>query len=407
MMRQNDFEADPSAATVPMALKEDRLELEELYHGFRDPDTIRALTQQLYRRAESLQAPLRVMEVCGGHTHTIMKYGLQQLLPDNIEFIHGPGCPVCIIPKERIDQAIALAQRDNTILLTLGDMLRVPGSKDSLVKVRADGYDIRALYSPLDSLTIAQHNPDKQVVFFAIGFETTTPMTAAVLQKIEQLGISNLSLHINHVMVPPAVDAILSDQSCEVNALIAPSHVSVISGAKIYRPLLDKYNLPMVVSGFEPVDVLQSLLMLVNQQIAEEPQLENQYSRAVSWQGNEKAQQLINRYFEPRQAFRWRGLGDIPYSSLQLRNKYAHYDAERLFFDNVPVKPIDDHKLCLCGEILRGRAKPQDCKVFNRGCDPQRPLGSCMVSSEGACNAYYRYAKIDFQPKIQESSAKI
>lgn len=390
-----------------------QLKLQDLYQGFRNPQTIQALALQIQQKATQLTQPLRIMEVCGGHTHTIMKFGLNQLLPDNIEFIHGPGCPVCIMPKERIDQAISLAQMDNTILLTLGDMIRVPGSKSNLARERAKGFDIRALYSPLDVLQIAQENPDKKVIFFAIGFETTTPMTVAVIEKALELGLNNLYFHINHVLVPPAVDAILQDEKCQINALIGPSHVSVISGAKIYQPLVDLYQLPIVVSGFEPVDVMQSILMIIQQVIAQQTvgqkaMVEIQYSRAVTWEGNQKAQQLIKTYLEPRTHFRWRGLGDIPLSGLQLKAEYLAIDAEKVFADQLSNEPIDDHKLCICGDILKGLAKPQNCKVFGRGCDPSRPLGSCMVSSEGACNAYYRYAEVSLpksrKPSIEKSA---
>jgi hydrogenase expression/formation protein HypD len=377
------------------------LKLQDLYKGFRNPQTIQALAQQIQHSASQLAEPLRIMEVCGGHTHTIMKYGLNQLLPKNITFIHGPGCPVCIMPKERIDQAIALAQMPDTILLTLGDMIRVPGSKSNLARERAKGADIRALYSPLDVLQIAQENPGKKVVFFTIGFETTTPMTAAVIEKSVALGLANLYFHINHVLVPPAVEGILGDDLCQINALIGPSHVSVISGAKIYQSLVDAYHLPIVVSGFEPVDVMQGILMIVQQILAKQATVQIQYSRAVTWEGNQKAQQMIASYLEPRSHFRWRGLGDIPQSGLQLKAEYAAIDAEKVFADQLSNEPIDDHKLCICGDILKGLSKPQDCKVFGRGCDPTRPLGSCMVSSEGACNAYYRYAEVSLPPRIK------
>lgn len=370
------------------------LQLQDLYNGFREPQTIRMLAEKIRQASSSLKKPLHIMEVCGGHTHTIMKYGLNQILPDNIEFIHGPGCPVCIMPKERIDHAISLAQMENTILLTLGDMIRVPGSKSSLAKQRALGCDIRALNSPLDAIQIARENPDKQVVFFAIGFETTTPMTAAVLKKAIDSGLNNLYFHINHVLVPPAVEVILSDPACRIDALIGPSHVSVISGAKIYRPLAENHKRPVVVSGFEPVDVMQGILMIVEQMLEQLHEVEIQYTRAVSFEGNLKAQQMIDAYLQSRSHFRWRGLGDIAHSALRLKDEYRHLDAEVVFADQLCDTPIDDHKMCICGDILRGLAKPQDCKVFGRGCDPTRPLGSCMVSDEGACNAYYRYAEI-------------
>jgi len=371
-----------------------KLQLKDLYSGFRNPDTIKVLAWAINDEAKKLKEPLRIMEVCGGHTHTIMKYGLKQLLPNTIEFIHGPGCPVCIMPKERIDHAIALAQLDDTILLTLGDMIRVPGSKSSLAAERAKGYDIRALYTPLDALTIAEDNPDKQVIFFAIGFETTTPMTAAVLAQVEARGISNLYFHINHVLVPPAVDAIMADGQAKINAFIGPAHVSVITGAKIYQTLPRRYGTPVVVSGFEPVDVLQSILMLVRQKNENRCEMEIQYTRSVTLEGNTKAQLLIEKFMQPRDHFRWRGIGDIPDSALELREMYASYDAEKVFADVLPTEPIDDHKLCICGTILKGLAKPNDCKVFGKSCTPNNPMGSCMVSSEGACNAYYRYGEV-------------
>jgi len=370
------------------------LKLKDLYDGFRDPATIRLLSEQIGEEAKALQEPLRMMEVCGGHTHTIMKYGLPQLLPENIDFIHGPGCPVCIMPKERIDHAIALARMEETILVTLGDMIRVPGSQSSLAAERAAGRDVRPLYTPMDALKIAKENPEKKVVFFAIGFETTTPMTAALLQAALAQKIGNLYFHINHVLVPPAIDAIMADGRAKINAFIGPSHVSVITGAKIYAPLPEKYGTPVVVCGFEPVDVMQGILMAVRQRAEGRAELEIEYSRSVTMEGNVKAQQLIDTYLRPRSHFRWRGIGDIPDSALELRPEYAHLDAEKVFAEVLPTEPIDDHKLCICGTILKGLAKPMECKVFGKACTPNSPLGSCMVSSEGACNAYYRYAGV-------------
>lgn len=371
------------------------LQLKQLYDGFRDPETIRELSRQIHAIAKDLQEPIYMMEVCGGHTHTIMKFGLPQLLPENIHFIHGPGCPVCIMPKERIDQAAALAGIDDVILVTLGDMIRVPGSHGSLAQFRAKGCDIRPVYQPLDAIKIAQENPTKSVVFFAIGFETSTPMTAVLIEQAEKLGLDNLLFHINHVLVPPAIDAVMADKETKVNAFIGPSHVSVITGSKIYQPTVDKYHTPVVIAGFEPVDVMQSILAIVKQKVAGRAELENQYQRAVTEQGNVVAQQKVDKYFDVRDSFRWRGLGPIPNSALKLRDEYAHRDAERRFGDRLPVQEIDDHKACQCGDILRGKANPKDCKVFGRGCTPQTPLGSCMVSSEGACNAYYRYAGVE------------
>ncbi|MBE0498294.1 MAG: hydrogenase formation protein HypD [Campylobacterales bacterium] len=371
-----------------------RLELKELYAGFRDAGVIKALSKQISKEAERLCEPLCIMEVCGGHTHTIMKYGLKQLLPQSIEFVHGPGCPVCIMPKERIDQAIALSGMKNLILVTLGDMLYVPGSLSTLAKERAQGCDVRALYSPMDALAIALQNPDKTVVYFAIGFETTTPMTAALLQQAQEKGIKNLLFHINHVLVPPAVDAIMQDGEARVNAFIAPSHVSVISGAKIYRGICENYATPVVVSGFEPVDVMQSIAMIVRQKNEQRCELEIEYSRCVTMEGNLKAQEMIEKYMKPRENFRWRGVGDIPFSALELKVEFEGYDAEKIFASQLPSQEIDDHKLCICAKILKGLANPEECSVFGTACTPNQPLGSCMVSSEGSCNAYYRYAQV-------------
>ena len=370
------------------------LRLKDLYDGFRDPGTIRSLSKKIAEEAALLAEPLRIMEVCGGHTHTIMKYGLPQLLPENIDFIHGPGCPVCIMPKERIDHAIALARMDNTILTTLGDMIRVPGSQSSLAAARAAGRDIRPLYTPMDALKIARENPEKNVIFFAIGFETTTPMTAALIHAATVQKVTNLYFHINHVLVPPAIDAIMADERAQINAFIGPSHVSVITGAKIYAALPVKYGTPVVVSGFEPVDVMQGILMMVRQKNEGRAELEIEYTRSVTMEGNTKAQQLIDTYMQPRSHFRWRGIGDIPDSALELKPEYADVDAEKVFVEVLPTVPIDDHKLCICGTILKGLAKPMECKVFSTACTPNTPLGSCMVSSEGACNAYYRYAGV-------------
>ncbi|PAF47171.1 hydrogenase formation protein HypD [Helicobacter sp. 12S02634-8] len=361
-------------------------------NAFRDKDTILALAKEIKENAAKLTEKIRVMEVCGGHTHTLMKYALNHLLPENIEFIHGPGCPVCVMPKNRIDQAYDIALAPDTILLTLGDMLKVPGSKGSLQHARSQGCDARFIYSPLEAIQIAKSHPDKKVVYFAIGFETTTPMTASLIQRTINEGIKNLFFHINHVLVPPPLEAILSAKDSQINALIAPSHVSVIAGAKIYRPLLERYNIPIVVSGFEPVDMMESILRLVHQFLNAQPKLEIQYTRLVSMEGNLKAQEMVAQTMQTRESFEWRGLGEIPDSALKLKNAYAHLDAE-LIFDSILTKtPIKDNKACRCGDILKGIAKPFDCKVFGKACTPTNPLGSCMVSSEGACAAYYKYA---------------
>lgn len=362
-----------------------------LLEGFRQKDVIIALSKQILSLAKNLKSPLKIMEVCGGHTHTLMRYGLLSLLPKNVEFIHGPGCPVCIMPKSKINQAYDIAMQKDVILVTLGDMLKVPGSNGSLQDARSKGADVRFVYSPMQILQIAKDNPHKNIVYFAIGFETTTPMSAALLARVIESGVKNIFFHINHVLVPPPLEAILSSKDSKINALIAPSHVSVITGSKIYKPLLEKYQIPIVVSGFEPVDMMQSLVMLVTQAINNQPKLEVQYARAVSEEGNLKAQELIKQYFELDSSFEWRGLGGIPKSSLKLKNEYSQYDAQIKFKEILKTEPISDNKACRCGDILRGVCKPFDCKVFGKSCTPSHPLGSCMVSSEGACAAYYKY----------------
>lgn len=366
----------------------------DLYQDFRQPELVKALAENIARKAQDLLEPLYIMEVCGGHTHTIMKYGLKQLLPASLHFVHGPGCPVCIMPKERIDHAIALAQMPEVILVTLGDMIRVPGSKMSLAQCRAQGGQVEPIYDPMDALKIAQQNPDKKVVYFAIGFETTTPMTAVLVQQAQARQLTNLFFHINHVLVPPAMHAVLADEQTPVNAFIGPSHVSVITGSKIYQSVVDKHQVPVVVAGFEPVDVLASVLQLVELAVAKQAQLAVQYTRAVSYEGNVAAQQLMDKVFVTRDNFNWRGLGYIEQSALRLRDELASMDAEVVFAEVLPHHEIADHKVCRCGDILRGLATPPDCKVFGRACKPERPMGSCMVSSEGACNAYYKYASI-------------
>jgi len=377
------------------------LQLKELYERFRDPATIKALAKLIEKEARSLEEPLNIMEVCGGHTHTIMKYGLKQLLPDSIRFVHGPGCPVCIMPKERIDHAYILSKEEGVILATLGDMIKVPGSRGSLQKARREGADIRFVYSPLDVLKIARENPDKKVIFFAIGFETTTPMSAALLEHAIKEGLENLLLHVNHVTVPEVMQELIDSRdehidsyNNKIDAFIGPSHVSVIAGAKIYRRFPQRYGRPVVVSGFEPVDVMEGVLMLVRQFVEGRCELEIQYRRSVTMEGNTSAQKMIDRYFCKRELFKWRGLGNIPHSALRLRDEYARYDAERVYADILPLEEIEDHKLCICGDILRGMADPTECMVVGTACKPSNPLGSCMVSSEGACAAYYKYGDL-------------
>ncbi len=375
------------------------VELKELYDRFRDPKAIRALAKMIEQEAQKLSRPINIMEVCGGHTHTIMKYGLLQLLPQNIRFIHGPGCPVCIMPKERIDHAYILAMQEDVILCTLGDMIKVPGSRGSLQDARSQGADVRFVYSPLDVLKIARENPEKKVIFFAIGFETTTPMTAALLQKAIEEGMENLLLHINHVTVPEVMrelidsrDEHIDSYNNQIDAFLGPSHVSVIAGSKIYEEFPIRYGRPVVVAGFEPVDVMEGVLMLVRQFNEGRCEVEIQYKRSVTREGNRKAQEMIDRYFLKRDLFKWRGLGNIPKSAWRLREEFSAYDAERVY--TLPKEEIEDHKLCICGDILRGMAKPTECQVFGTACTPAKPLGSCMVSSEGACAAYYKYGNL-------------
>ena len=377
------------------------LELKNLYDDFRDGDTIKAYAKMIHQDAKKLPKDINIMEVCGGHTHTIMKYGLPQLMPDNIKFIHGPGCPVCIMPKERIDHAYILSMQEDVILVTLGDMIKVPGSNGSLQDARAKGADVRYVYSPLDCIKISKENPDKKIIFFAIGFETTTPMTAALLDTIIKQNIKNIFLHINHVTVPEVMKELIHSRDIhvdsynnQIDAFLGPSHVSVISGSKIYEEFPLAYNRPVVVAGFEPVDVMQAISMIVKQFIENRCELEIEYKRLVTYDGNIKAQELINKYFKKADLFKWRGLGNIPKSGLKLKDEYNLFDAEVIYKDILPIEEIEDHKLCICGDILRGIANPPDCTIFGNACKPTKPVGSCMVSSEGACAAYYKYGNL-------------
>lgn len=370
------------------------MSVNHLIAPFRDKQTILALSNEIKKLAFKLEKKLVIMEVCGGHTHSIMKYGLLDLMPKNLEFVHGPGCPVCVMPRARLDEAYELATIKDSIILSLGDMMKVPGSYGSLIQAREKGLDARFLYSPMQALETAKENPHKKVIYIAIGFETTTPMSASVLLNAKKEKIHNLFFHINHLLVPPSVSSILKDPACQINALLAPSHVSVISGASIYAPLIERFKLPIVVSGFEPVDILESVLMLIKQALKKEAKLEIQYKRAVSYKGNVKAQELVNACMEVRENFEWRGLGNIKHSALKLKETFASYDAEKVFQEHLSHKTSKENKACKCGEILKGTAKPPDCSLFAKTCTPQNPIGSCMVSSEGACAAYYRYKRV-------------
>jgi hydrogenase expression/formation protein HypD len=372
---------------------EKELQLKDLYDGFRDAKVIKAYKKIIDDDLKDYDGIINIMEVCGGHTHTIMKYGIPQLINKKINFIHGPGCPVCVMPKDRIDSAYELSLQKDVILVTLGDMIKVPGSKGSLQKARSEGADVRFVYSPMDCLKIANENPDKTIVFFAIGFETTTPMTCALLEQVIKHNISNILFHINHITVPEVMRVLVQSSDCKIDAFLGPSHVSVISGSKIYEEFPRDYNKPVVVSGFEPVDVMQSLSMIVKQFIEKRSDLEIEYKRLVSYEGNIKAQELINKYFK-KVPFKFRGIGEVEDSGYELKDEYIKFNAKVVYSDVLPKHEVKENKACKCPQILKGVAKPTDCKIFGTVCTPVNPIGSCMVSSEGACSAYYKYGNL-------------
>jgi len=334
--------------------------------------------------------PWTLMEICGGQTHAIVKFGIDELLPKNLSLIHGPGCPVCVTPVELIDKALEIAARRNVILCSFGDMLRVPGSRQDLLSVKASGGDVRIVYNPLDALKLARQSPKKEVVFFGVGFETTAPATAMTVYQAAQAGLKNFSLLVSHVLVPPAMEAILGAPDCRVQGFLAAGHVCAIMGYEEYLPLAEKYHVPIVVTGFEPVDILQGVLMCVEQLESGQAGVLNQYSRAVRREGNGPAQDLIRRVFQvvPR---KWRGVGEIPRSGLGLRAEFAAFDAESKF--GLAEMRVDEPSDCLSGLVLQGKLKPRDCPAFGGRCTPEHPLGATMVSSEGACAAYYRYRR--------------
>ena len=372
---------------------EKELQLKDLYDGFRDAKVIKAYKKLIDEDLKDYDGIINIMEVCGGHTHTIMKYGIPQLINKKINFIHGPGCPVCVMPKDRIDSAYALSLQENVILVTLGDMIKVPGSKGSLQNARSQGADVRFVYSPMECIKIANENPNKTVVFFAIGFETTTPMTCALLEQVIKQDIKNILFHINHITVPEVMQVLVQDENCKIDAFLGPSHVSVISGSKIYEEFPRDYNKPVVVSGFEPVDVMQSLSMIVKQFKEKRANLEVEYKRLVSYEGNLKAQELINKYFK-KVPFKFRGIGEVQDSGYELKDEYDNYNAKIVYKEILPTQEVKDNKACKCPDILKGVAKPHDCKIFGNLCTPTNPIGSCMVSSEGACSAYYKYGNL-------------
>jgi hydrogenase expression/formation protein HypD len=363
---------------------------------YRQADLARRLADQI---ASMTAEPLKLMEVCGGHTHTIFKYGIEDLLPPNIEMIHGPGCPVCVIPLGRVDDSISIALGPGVIFTTFGDMMRVPGSKTSLLDAKASGADVRMVYSPLDALKIAKKNPDRHVVFLALGFETTAPSTAMTILQAAKDGVENFSVFCNHIMIVPALKAMLDSPDLKLDGFVGPGHVSTVIGTSCYDFVASEYGKPIVVSGFEPLDVLQSVYMIVKQIIERRAEVENQYARVVMREGNRKALEAIFDVFEPRDYFEWRGLGSIARSGMKISQKYARFDAEVKFA--VPGLKIADPKACQCGEILKGVKKPWECKVFGTACTPETPIGSCMVSSEGACAAYYNFGRLS---KVAERS---
>ena len=360
---------------------------------FRD----RALAENLAGRISQAVQPDRdyhFMEFCGGHTHAIFRYGVQDLMPPNVHFVHGPGCPVCVLPVRRLDDAIELAEEYGVILCTYGDMMRVPGTgRRSLIKAKADGADIRMVYSTLDALKIARENPDRQVVFFAIGFETTTPPTAVAIKMAQAEGLTNFTVFCNHVLTPAAIEHVLDapDGPAQIDGFLGPSHVSAVIGSHPYEAAAQKYQKPVVIAGFEPLDVMQSVLMLIGQVNAGRAEVENQYTRVVTRFGNRKAQALVAEVFTLRDRFEWRGLGSVPHSALQIRDNFADFDAERRFAAS--QKQSREVKSCECPAVLRGAKKPIECKLFGAVCTPDNPMGACMVSSEGACAAYFSYGR--------------
>jgi hydrogenase expression/formation protein HypD len=358
---------------------------------FRDRGKARALAAEIRRTVEAIapERPLAIMEVCGGHTHSIFRYGIEGLLPDEIELVHGPGCPVCVLPMGRIDDCLAIAERPEVIFTTFGDAMRVPGSRGSMLQARGRGADIRMVYSPMDALALARKHPQREVVFFGLGFETTMPSTALTILQAAREGIANFSVFCNHITIVPTVKAILDSPGLHIDAFLGPGHVSMVTGIEPYRFIAEHYRRPLVVAGFEPLDVLQSIWMVLRQIAEGRCEVENQYGRVVPADGNAPALQAVARVYELREFFEWRGLGSIDHSGVRIREAYAAFDAERRFA--VPGAKIADPKSCQCGEVLKGAIKPWQCKVFGTACTPETPLGALMVSSEGACAAYSLY----------------
>lgn len=355
---------------------------------FRDAAVIGKAAEEIRRLADP-QRQYRFMEVCGGHTHAIYRFGVKDLLPPNIDLIHGPGCPVCVLPMGRIDDALSIARDPNVVFTAFGDMMRVPGAHGSPLEHKARGMDVRIVYSPSDALKLAQRNPDKHVLFFAIGFETTAPSTALTLMRAKALGVKNFSVFCNHVTIIPAIRAILDSPDMRIDAFIGPGHVSTVIGCRPYEWIVKNEHKPIAVSGFEPADILQSIVMLLRQLKAGEAKVENQYKRVVPWEGNRAALKAVAEVFELRPYFEWRGMGFISQSALRIRSAYSAWDSEQLF--QVPGVRVTDPKAAQCGEVLKGALKPVQCKLFGKECTPEHPIGALMVSSEGSCAAYFNY----------------
>ncbi len=357
---------------------------------YRDGALARALAAQI-RGVVEPGRHYKIMEVCGGHTHTIYRYGVDDLLPSNVELVHGPGCPVCVIPMGRVDDAIAVARRPGVIFTCFGDMMRVPGSLGTLLEAKAAGADVRMVYSPLDALRIARRTPDREVVFFAIGFETTAPSTALTLLRAKAEALDNFSVFCNHVTIVPPLRALLQSPDLRLDGFIGPGHVCTVVGARPFEFIPRDYRKPIVISGFEPLDVLQGIYMVLAQLAAGRCEVENEYKRVVPYEGNARALEVIREVFELRSHFEWRGLGFISQSGLKLAPAFSDFDTELRFA--VPGIRVADPKACQCGEVLKGVIKPWECKVFGTACTPERPIGTCMVSSEGACAAYYNFGR--------------
>jgi hydrogenase expression/formation protein HypD len=364
---------------------------------FRDPQKAQVLLERIRALVGKIDSckdrPLAIMEVCGGHTHAIFRHGIDTMLPEAIDLVHGPGCPVCVLPMGRVDDCVAIAETEGVIFTTFGDALRVPGSRKSLLEARAQGADVRVVYSPLDALALARAEPAKQIVFFGLGFETTMPSTAMAVRMAAAEGLENFSLFCNHITISPAIEAILTSPRCRIDGFLGPGHVSMVIGSAPYRFVAERYHRPLVVTGFEPLDVLHGICMVLEQLAAGVARVENQYGRAVPEHGNAEALAAIAEVFEPRETFEWRGLGSIAHSGVRIRDAYAQYDAERKF--PVPAIRVADPEACQCGEVLEGVLKPRACRLFGTECTPERPMGALMVSTEGACAAAYRFGRVE------------